>query len=207
MLRLRRVAITGGLSSGKSSVCRFFNELGAKVVSADQIVHTLLNPETSLGHQIIELLGKEIIINSGPLKGQFDRKKIADAVFSNPEKLKKLESLLHPAVRTQIMKEADEAENDPSAKLFVAEIPLLFESGGHYNGFSIITVVADKDDCMKWYVERTKNNPEEYIRRMQQQMTPEKKAQKADFIIQNRGSLQDLKNQVEGIFNKLTSNP
>lgn len=207
MLRLKRVAITGGLSSGKSSVCRFFNELGAKVVSADQIVHTLLNPETELGHQVIKLLGSEIVVTNGSSKGVFDRKKIADAVFKSPEKLKKLEALLHPAVRAQILEEAENAERDPSTVLFVAEIPLLFESGNHYDGFVTIAVVADENDCLKRYVEKTKNSPEEFTRRMQQQMSPMEKARNADYIIENRGSLPDLQKQVEGIFKTLTSNP
>lgn len=210
MLNLKRVAITGGLSSGKSSVCRFFNELGAKVVSADQIVHTLLNPDTDLGHQIIELLGNKVVIDSGPLKGQFDRKKIADTVFQSPEKLEKLESLLHPAVRVRILEEARLAEKDPSTPLFVAEIPLFFESGKHsedYEGFIPIAVIADETECRKRFTEKTKEPPEEYTRRMKQQMSPEEKAQSAAYIIYNQGTLQDLKSQVEGIFKQLTSNP
>ncbi len=204
---LKRVAITGGLSSGKSSVCRFFNELGAKVVSADQIVHTLLNPDTDLGRQIIDLLGNEIIINSGPLKGQFDRKKIADIVFNSPDKLNKLENLLHPAVHARILEEADKTQNDKSAKLFVAEIPLLFESGNHYEDFISIAVIADEDECRKRFMEKTHYPPEEYTRRMQQQMPQKEKALSATYVIHNRGSLQDLQNQVKGIFNKLTSTP
>lgn len=207
MLRLKRVAITGGLSSGKSSVCRFFNELGAKVVSADQIVHTLLNPETELGRQIIKLLGAEIVIENDSSKRQFDRKKIADAVFRSPKLLQELESILHPAVRARILEEAENAENDPSAVLFVAEIPLLFESGNPYKGFITIAVVADENECLRRYVEMTKNPPEEFFRRMQQQMSPHEKARIADYIIENRGSLPDLHNQVVGIFKKITSNP
>ncbi len=76
MLILKKVAITGGLSSGKSSVCKILKEMGAFVVSADDIVHQLLNPQTSIGHKIIELLGP------GVVKGlQFDRTKIGTLVF------------------------------------------------------------------------------------------------------------------------------
>lgn len=207
MLKLKRVAITGGLSSGKSSVCRFFNELGAKVVSADQIVHTLLNPDTKLGSQIVDLLGNEILEKSGPNAGQFDRKKIAETVFKDPVKLKQLENLLHPAVRARIQEEADKAQNENTATLFVAEIPLLFEAGNHYEDFTTIAVVADEAECQRRFVEKTHYPPEEYTRRMQQQMSPEEKARSADYIIHNRGSLQDLQNQVKGIFEKLNSTP
>ncbi len=207
MLRLKRVAITGGLSSGKTSVCRFFNELGAKVVSADQIVHSLLNPDTELGRKIIELLGKEIVVIDDSSQPVFDRKRIADTVFQNPDKLKKLEDLLHPAVRTAIEKEAIDAERNPEIPLFVAEIPLLFESGNHYKDFVTIAVVADENECLKRFVDKTKSSPEEFRRRMRQQMNPQEKARNADYVIENRGSLPDLQKQVEGIFKILTSNP
>ena len=207
MLRLKRVAITGGLSSGKTSVCRFFNELGAKVVSADQIVQSLLNPDTELGRKIIELLGKEIVVIDDSSQPVFDRKRIADTVFQNPDKLKKLEDLLHPAVRTAIEKEAIDAERNPEIPLFVAEIPLLFESGNHYKDFVTIAVVADENECLKRFVDKTKSSPEEFRRRMRQQMNPQEKARNADYVIENRGSLPDLQKQVEGIFKILTSNP
>lgn len=207
MLNSRRVAITGGLSSGKSSICRFFNELGATVVSADQIVHTLLNPDTELGNEIVKLLGSDVIEAEGKQKGQFDRKKIAEAVFRDPAKLKKLESILHPAVRRQLYEMAKQAENDPSTKLFVAEIPLLFESGGQYEDFITIAVVADQNECQKRFMEKTGYPPEEYTRRMQQQMSQEQKAQHADFVIHNQGTLEDLHKQVEALFKQLTKTP
>ena len=81
MLRLRKVAVTGGLSCGKSSVCRIFKELGAYVVSADEIVHRLLSTKTNLGQQVISLLGKEIITN-----GKINRSTIAKKVFNDPNK-------------------------------------------------------------------------------------------------------------------------
>lgn len=207
MLNLRRVAITGGLSSGKSSVCRFFNDLGATVVSADQIVHTLLNPDTELGNEILKLLGNDVVIQHGDLKGQFDRQKIAEIVFRDPVKLKKLESILHPAVRKAIYERAKKAEENPSTKLFVAEIPLLFESGGQYENFITIAVVADQIECQKRFMEKSGYPPEEFTRRMQQQMTPEEKARQADFVIRNNGTLEDLHNQVEALFKQLTKTP
>jgi dephospho-CoA kinase len=78
VLTLKKVAVTGGLSSGKSSVCKILKECGAYVVNSDDIVHQLLDPHTAIGQQIIELLGAGVVVD-----GQFDRKKIAQAVFEN----------------------------------------------------------------------------------------------------------------------------
>jgi len=90
MLKLVKIAITGGVASGKSSVCRFFQELGAYVVNADAIVHKLLDPSSDLGKQIIQLFGT------------LSRKRLSEIVFEDPEKLEKLEKLLHPAVLKKI---------------------------------------------------------------------------------------------------------
>src|SRR5690348_8893921 len=123
MLDLKKVAVTGGLSSGKSTVCQIFRGLGSHVISADAIVHQLLSPNTSLGQEVIKLLGVEIVINK-----TIDRKSIANKVFNNPQLLHQLEKLLHPAVFNEMKKEYEKAKNF-SAPLFVAEVPLLFEAG------------------------------------------------------------------------------
>ncbi len=90
MLKLEKVAITGGLSCGKSSVCRYFKELGAYVISADEIVHQLLIPTNELGQEVIALLGKDIAVN-----GTIDRSMIAKKVFENKTLLLSLEKLIH----------------------------------------------------------------------------------------------------------------
>ena len=97
MLKLKRIAITGGIASGKTSVCRVFQELGAFVVNADAIVHELLSPNTNLSQQIIRLLGNDILVD-----GKLSRRVIADKVFKDPEALHALEKLLHPAVLHKI---------------------------------------------------------------------------------------------------------
>lgn len=124
MLKLKKIAITGGVASGKTSVCRFFEELGAYVVNADGIVHELLKPNTDLGQQIIRQFGPEIIKN-----GQISRKTIAEKAFKDPKQLRKLEELLHPAVLRKIEELYTAACSGGSYSSFVVEIPLLFEIG------------------------------------------------------------------------------
>src|SRR5579872_2924272 len=97
MLKLKKIAITGGVASGKTSVCRFFKELGAFVVNADAIVHELLDPDTDLGQQIIKQFGSEILAD-----GKLSRKMIAEKAFKDARQLEQLEKLLHPAVLRKI---------------------------------------------------------------------------------------------------------
>lgn len=199
MLKLVKVAITGGLSCGKSSVCRFFKQLGAHVVSADEVVHQLLSPETNLGKKIIHLLGPDIISNS-----KFDRAKIAQRVFHNPELLRSYEHLLHPAVQEEIERQYQLVKAVQSTPLFIAEIPLLFETGGDGLFDATIVVVAEQESCKKRFSEATHYEPQEYDRRMARQMSLEEKARKATIVIKNNGTMDDLKAVVTKIYHQLT---
>lgn len=200
MLNLRKIAVTGGLSCGKSSVCRFFKELGAYVVSSDEIVHRLLSPNTNLGQQVIRLLGDDIIVN-----GQIDRSIIADKVFNNSVLLLSLEKLLHPAVLSEIEKQYQQIKNRADIPLFVAEVPLLYEISGEKNFDNVVTVWSEPELCRKRFTETTGNKDDEYDRRMARQLSPEEKIKRADFVIRNCGSMEDMRNAVVTIFNKINS--
>jgi len=197
MLKLNKVAVTGGLSCGKSSVCRIFKELGATVVSADEIVHQLLSPQVPDGQQVIKLLGSDIVVN-----GQIDRSRIAKKVFNDTTLLYSLEKILHPAVNDEIEKHYRNALSNDKSKLFVAEIPLLFESDfGQFD--ATIAVIADYNICKQRFEQSTGCEKDEFDKRMARQLSPEEKVQMADFVIHNNGSLEDLYLAVKTIYNKL----
>lgn len=199
MLNLKKVAVTGGLASGKSTVCRIFAELGAYTVSADSIVHQLLSPELTSGKRIADLLGNDII--SG---GQIDRKKVADKVFKNPNLLKQLEEITHPLVFIEMQKNYQEANPINTYKLFVAEVPLLFESYEKNNWFDYsITIDAPTDLRQKRFL-ANQGTLEDYKRRSQRQLPDEEKLKRADFVIQNTGDIKALKAQILPIFQKLS---
>lgn len=199
MLKLRKVAVTGGLSSGKSSVCRFFRKFGAYVINADEIVHRLLSPETSLGQKIIQLIGDDIIINN-----QIDRSKIAQKVFNQPALLHSLEQYLHPEVREEIEKQYKEASLQKKGTLFVAEVPLLFEAGIEDFFDVVITVIAEPAICKKRFQMDKGNHDEEYEKRSKRQYRMEEKAQRADYVIVNNGSLQELEFATKKLMNIIT---
>jgi len=195
---LKKVAVTGGLSCGKSSVCRFFNELGATVIRADDIVHRQLSPDTDLGKKVIELLGEEIVV-----KGKIDRSRIAKKVFNHPGLLNSLEQLLHPIVYEEIDKEYNRAKSEDHSPLFVAEVPLLFESDGEKYFDEVISVIANADICWTRFREETGYEREEYNRRMGRQLDPHKKSEQSDHIIENNGTVEELQIKVKNLFEDL----
>lgn len=194
MLKLRKVAVTGGLSSGKTTVTRFLEELGAFVISADEIVHQLL-ASPKIHQKIIELLGHDIEKN-----GNLDRKLIAEKVFKDEKLLKKLEEILHPAVLSRLEEAYVSHQNHP---LFVAEIPLLFE--GSYEGWfdATVAVSAPQKACIDRFKAQG-GTKDEYFNRMKFQMDPKAKEAKAHFTISNDTDLSQLKSNVVQLFHVLT---
>lgn len=195
---LVKVAITGGLSCGKSSVCRFLKELGAYVISADAVVHQHLTPLTKLGQQVISLLGSDIVDGS-----KINRSKIALKVFHDPELLRKLEKITHPVVQHEMESLYAKISHENKFPLFVVEIPLLFEAG--WSGWfdATVSVLASPEACKARFVQ-SGHTEQEYEDRMKFQMDPFEKARLADYVIENNGSLEDLKNQTHHIYKILT---
>jgi dephospho-CoA kinase len=188
VLILRKIAITGSLAAGKSTVCRILEEYGAYVVDADEIVHGLLSPNTPTGKRVIELLGSGIVVAN-----QINKKKISEIVFSDPNKLKALEKILHPAVKQEIEKRYAAIKNNPSYKYFVAEIPLLFEAGMENDFDTVITVTADTE------IARSRFGKDHFDERSTRQLTPAIKASKSHFTITNNGDLNTLKSSIRKI--------
>ena len=198
MLKCKRVAVTGALASGKSTTCAFFHDLGAYVVSADTITHQLLLSDTVLIQKVCSLLGNSILVN-----GAIDRKKVGKLVFQSPELLKKLEKIIHPAVKRELEREWDKALHEQKT-LYVAEVPLLFEAGFDTWFDATIMVFAQESTCQKRFCLQNKGDPSVYLARMQRQMQGDEKAKRATYIINNQGSLQELRSEVTSLYNQLT---
>jgi dephospho-CoA kinase len=194
MLKLKKIAITGGVASGKSTVCQLFQKLGAYVVSADAIAHELLDPNTDLGQQILSKLGEQILEN-----GEINRRLVAEKVFRDPKKLHDLEQILHPEILKRIEREYECACRARSYTSFIVEIPLLFEIGAEkFYDVTIAVIAEEKIAKHRFYSES------EYERRMNHQWPPEQKTVKANYTIKNNGSLDDLEAQVEKLNAALT---
>lgn len=191
MLKLKKVALTGGLSSGKSTVLAIFQRLGATVVNADEFIHHLLSSNVTVIHRVLEILGEEVLD-----RGRINRKAIANKVFNNSEKLKQLEFLLHPPLRQEIHRIYDETLQQTKHGLFVVEIPLFFEKGGDSWYDSSLCIDSDEEHCIERFKRKTGLTEEDYRRRMRSQLSLGEKKAKADEIINNNCSLEELENQV-----------
>lgn len=190
MLKLKKIAITGGVASGKSSVCQFFQELGAYVVNADALVHELLSLKTDVGQQILKIFGPQILHN-----GTIDRRILAAQVFNDQSLLEKLERLLHPAVLQKIDALYEQAKEKQTSTLFVVEIPLVYEIQAEDRYDAVVAVVADEAKAKERF-QKAGFKAEDYEKRMNRQLPIKDKASRADYILINNGSLDALRQEV-----------
>ncbi len=195
---MKKVVVTGGLSSGKSTVCHIFEELGAYVVSADKIVHDLIANNTDVRQKIVDLLGPGVVIN-----GQLNRQAIAQKVFPHPKTLKDLEHILHPLVLHEIELQYQISKKELKHDIFIVEIPLLYETKSEPLFDFVIVVLAEEKLCKKRFCQNKNQKEEDFAERMFRQIAPEKKAAKADFLLLNNGSVEDLKKEVTKLANKI----
>jgi dephospho-CoA kinase len=192
MLELRKIAITGGLSSGKSEVCQIFKKFGAHIISADEIGHDILESDLESIEKLQKLFGPDVQTN-----GRLDRKKLANKVFCDEKKLRELEYILHPRIAEKIKKACAERRES----LVVVEIPLLFEARWQDNYGATIAVVSPENLCR----ERSMKKGFDYDTRMQHQLPQSEKAKLADFVIDNGGTIKNLKPQVKKIIDLLNN--
>jgi dephospho-CoA kinase len=188
MLNLKRVAVTGGIACGKSTVADVFQKLGARVVSADQIAHQCLSQNSQIRNQVMSLLGT------------VDRAEIAKIVFRDADLLHKLEAIIHPYVAQEILNSWEDVKNSDRYKLFVAEVPLLFEAKQETFYDAVVAVTCPEDRA----IERVSYGRDEYLRRASMQLSQSEKANRANFIIENLGSIQELEAKATSLFKLLT---
>lgn len=195
---MKKIAVTGALGTGKSAVCQLLKKKGAIVLNADEIIHELYSsPNSDLGKKIISLLGQDVVV-----AGSFSKKLIAEKVFNNSDKLLQLEQLLHPEVQRAIDAKFNESIKTKDSPLFVVEVPLLFEVGWEPFFDTTLTVVADVNICQKRFEDRG-GKLSDFKLRTERQLPMDEKAKRADIVVTNNGSLQDLEKTMEMVYQKL----
>lgn len=195
---MKKIAVTGGVACGKSSVSRLLEEFGAHVVSADHIVHCLLSSDPTTIRAVTELLGSEVL-----QREKIDRKAVAKKVFNDPTLLRALEALLHPLVEKEISHQYQEAQQIGSSPLFVAEIPLLYEAGADSFFDAVVAVTAPWKLCQERFAANNPDAIDTLSTRALRQLPQEEKARRAQFVIDNSSDLQTLKEHVKELYHKL----
>ena len=197
----KAVALTGTIGSGKSTVSSMFQKLGAATLSADELAHRAVEKGSQGLVQIATAFGNAVLLADGSL----NRSRLAEIVFSDPEKRKILEGITHPIVRA-LAAESAEALLRLQPPLLIYDCPLLFEAGLEREAFQKIIVVASTPQlCLERVVRRDKISAEDAQRRLDAQYPIEDKRKRADIVIENSGTLDELDQQVRKVFRELTS--
>ncbi|HXH17548.1 MAG TPA: dephospho-CoA kinase [Chitinophagales bacterium] len=172
-----KVGITGGIGSGKTTVCKIFEVLGAPVYYADDRAKELMQTDLKLISEIKALFGSKAYVN-----GKLNRQYIASKVFSNKPLLAKLNAAVHPEVAKDAELWMSQFEDYPYV---LQEAALLFESGWHRQLDKVICVYAPLDVRISRLKARDNATYEEITARMKNQMSDEQKAELSDFVIYN----------------------
>lgn len=182
--RVPFVGLTGGIAAGKSEALGALERAGAATLSSDAVVHELLTTG-EIRDALVDRFGDQVAPG-----GEVDRSAVAEVVFGDPEKREWLEGLLWPRVGERIAEWREGLEQaDPRPRAAVVEVPLLFESGMEAVFDRTIAVVADEEVRNERAGARGHQGVDS---RTSRQMTQEEKAQRADIVVRNDGSLDDL---------------
>ena len=187
------MGVTGGIGSGKSTALAYLRQLGAVVISTDDVVHQLLE-EDDVVTAIHERFGDAAVVD-----GVVSRPALAHVVFNDREALDWLESLLHPNVRRRVEEWVREQEGAwPRPALVVDEVPLLFETGW-YESFDHTMLITAPAETRRKRVSG-KLTESEFKHRLEQQMAEDEKIARADFVCHNTGTRKELRDAVREAF-------
>lgn len=198
-LKVPTLGVTGGIGSGKSTVCRLFEALGARVFYADHEAKRLMTEDPALRQAILDAFGPE----SYQPNGQLNRAYLAERVFDDPNALRQLNTLVHPHV-LHAFQEARKQATRAQVPLLILEAALLFESGADRLVDHVLVVDVPEAERIRRVVARDGIPPEKVRARMQHQLPPEILKARADFVLENTGSLEQLRQQVEALYRHLT---
>ena len=190
---LNTFGLTGGIASGKSLACDYFEKLGAVIIDTDQAARECVLPNSSALTQIADKFGPSMILEDGSL----NRKALRAIIFSDPDKKKWLEELLHPLIRKRVN---EQLEAVPDNTYAIIAIPLLVENQSNYQWLNGIIVVDTSEELqLSRLIARDGSDRQEAQAIINAQSSREDRINIADYVIENNGSTDHLKQQVEQV--------
>ena len=175
--KILKIGITGGIGSGKSTVCKIFEHLGIEIYNSDAAASHLMNTHTVIIDELTKKYGNNIYLPTGFL----NKTMLAGIIFNNKQELNFVNQLTHPIVK-------EDFENrvlNTTSPYLIKEAAILFESGAYKQVDKIITVFADKELRIKRVITRTGMKRKEVISRMNKQLDENEKASRSDYVIYN----------------------
>lgn len=196
-----RIGLTGGIACGKSTVSAMLTELGAHIVDADRVAREVVLPGEPALQAIVEKFGQAVLSEDGTL----NRPVLGSIVFGQAERLRELEAITHPAIRKRMREQMEQAERLEADPIVVADIPLLYETGQQSSYAGVIVVYVPHEVQRERLMNRNGLAAEEAERRIGLQMDIEKKRSMADWVIDNSGTLEETRKQVQQLWERLRS--
>jgi len=188
------IALTGGIASGKSTVCNLLRLYGLRIIDADAIARQILDSEANA---VASLFGDHYIVD-----GKVDRKALGKLVFSDKEARQTLEKLLHPKIRAEIVRQSE--QQDRLKGPYIVDIPLFFETQS-YPIDKVVVVYAPREIQKERLIQREGLSDEEAEARLNAQIDIEEKKRRATWVIDNSKNLKHLQHETERIFNEITN--
>jgi dephospho-CoA kinase len=196
-----RVGLTGGLASGKSFVGHSLADLGCYLIESDQLGHEVMLPGAEAYDAVVREFGSGILDPGG----QIDRRKLSALVWDHPQRLEKLNTLIHPAVRARQERRMSEiAQADPHAIAVVAAA-ILVETGSYRNFDKLIVATCTAEQQMERALKRGSYSKEEILARLSRQLPLDEKLRVADYVIDTSGSKENTLEQVRSVYQSLRS--
>ena len=194
-----KVAVTGGIGSGKTSISDLFEKLNTPVIDTDIIAHNLTENDPQVLLEITNAFGQDVL----NLDGRLNRKKLAQIIFNVKENKQLLENILHPKIRYEVLRQLQglATENTPPAYVIIV-VPLLIEA--NYDDFidRILVVIADEKQRIERVQQRDKRSMNEIRSIIGNQSNDEKLLKEADDIIENNSNIKNLESQVNELHKK-----
>jgi len=193
--------LTGGIGCGKSTVAALFTSLGAITLNSDEIGRAMMQPGHVVYDRIVSGFGQEVVDSNG----QLDRAKLAEIAFSDPEKLKHLNAIVHAPVLREIDRQVQASRIKNPEAVVLVESAILFEAGQNRRFDKMVVVWCTPEQQMERCIARFKIPKEDIQRRMSAQMPGEEKKRLADYVIDTSATMQETERQVKEVFAKLQS--
>jgi len=194
-----KVGLTGSIAVGKSFVLGVLKELGCHVLDADEVAREVVKPGTAGLRAVVEAFGDEILRADGTL----DRSKLGSIVFTDENKRRQINSILHPFIITAQDEELRRLEREDPQGIAVVDAALMIESGAYKRFDKLIVVHCDPEIQLQRLMKRDKLSREDAERRINSQMPQEEKKRYADFLIDTSGPFESTRQQVELAFHEL----
>jgi len=191
------IGLTGSIASGKSTVSKMLKQLGYPIVDADEIARLVVEPGTSVIKRIGETFGEEVLNEDGSL----NRETLGGRIFGNVEEREKLNSIIHPAIREEMLRQRED-HLTAGANTVIMDIPLLFESKLQSFVEKIIVVSVTPEVQAQRLIARNQLTETEASKRISSQLPMEIKEAGADAVINNNGTIEETEKQLQEIIIK-----